>query len=54
MCFDIGSQHLGCWGQITSRIQNKGVYATLCLQARLSTLYLDLKHPPHVLYGVKR
>ena len=36
MCFDIGSQHLGCWGQNTSRIQNKGVYATLCLQARPS------------------
>ena len=32
MCFDIGSQHLGCWGQNTSRIQNKEVYATLCLQ----------------------
>ena len=29
------SQHLGCWGQNTSRIQNKGVYATLCLQAEL-------------------
>ena len=28
------SQHLGCWGQNTSRIQNKGVYATLCLQVR--------------------
>ena len=27
------SQHLGCWGQNTSRIQNKEVYATLCLQA---------------------
>ena len=27
------SQHLGCWGQNTSRIQNKGFYATLCLQA---------------------
>ena len=27
------SQHLGCWGQNTSRIQNKGVYNTLCLQA---------------------
>ena len=27
------SQHLGCRGQNTSRIQNKGVYATLCLQA---------------------
>ena len=27
------SQHLGCWGQNTSRIQNKGDYATLCLQA---------------------
>ena len=27
------SQHLGCWGQNTSRIQNKVVYATLCLQA---------------------
>ena len=23
----------GCWGQNTSRIQNKGVYATLCLRA---------------------
>ena len=33
MCFDIGSRHLGCWGQNTSRIQNKGVYAALCLQA---------------------
>ena len=32
MCFDIGSQHLECWGQNTSRIQNKEVYATLCLQ----------------------
>ena len=27
------SQHLGCWGQNTSRIQNKEVYATLYLQA---------------------
>ena len=35
MCFDIGSQHIGCWGQNTSRIQNKEVYATLCLQARV-------------------
>ena len=26
-------QHLGCWGQNTSRIQNKKVYAALCLQA---------------------
>ena len=33
MCFDIGSRHLGCWGQNTSRIQNKEVYATLLLQA---------------------
>ena len=33
MCFDIGSQHLGCWGQSTPRIQNKEVYATLYLQA---------------------
>ena len=32
MCFDIGSRHLGCWGQNTSRIQNREVYATLCLQ----------------------
>ena len=23
MCFDIGSQHIGCWSQNTSRIQNK-------------------------------
>ena len=27
------SQHLRCFGQNTSRIQNKEVYATLCLQA---------------------
>ena len=27
------SQHLGCWGQTTSRIQNKEVDATLYLQA---------------------
>ena len=33
MYFDIGSQHLGCWGQNASRIQNKEVCATLCLQA---------------------
>ena len=28
MCFGPStlSQHLGCWGQNTSRIQNKGVY----------------------------
>ena len=26
------SQHLGCWGQNTPRIQNKEVYATLRLQ----------------------
>ena len=31
-------QHLGCWGQNTSRIQNEGVYATLCLQAPESFL----------------
>ena len=29
----IGSQQLGCWGQNTSRIRNKEVYATFCLQA---------------------
>ena len=29
MCFDNGSQHLGCWGHNTSRTQNKKVYATL-------------------------
>ena len=34
MCFDIGSRHLGCWGQNTSRIQNKKIHATLCLQAQ--------------------
>ena len=33
MCFNTGSRHLGCWGQNTSRIQNKVVYATLYLQA---------------------
>ena len=27
------SQQFGCWGQNMSRIQNKEVYATLCLQA---------------------
>ena len=27
------SQHLGCWGQNTSRIQNKEVYGTIYLQA---------------------
>ena len=32
MCFDIGSRHHGCWGQNTSQIQNKEVYATLYLQ----------------------
>ena len=32
VCFNIGSQHLGCRGRITFRIQNKEVYATLCLQ----------------------
>ena len=31
MCFDIRSQHFGCWGQNTSRIQSKEVYATLYL-----------------------
>ena len=35
MCFHIGSRHLGCWGQNTSRIRNKEVYATLFLQANL-------------------
>ena len=34
MCFDIGSRHLRCWGQNTSRIQNKEVYAPLNLQVR--------------------
>ena len=32
-------QHLGCWGQNTSRIQNKEFYATLCLQG--TTLQSD-------------
>ena len=27
------SQHIDCWGENTSRIQNKEVYATLYLQA---------------------
>ena len=35
MCFDTGSQHLGCWGQNTSRIQDKDIYATLRLQATM-------------------
>ena len=26
MCFDIGSRHLGCWGQNTSRIQHNEVF----------------------------
>ena len=34
MCFDVGLRHLGCWGQNTSRIQNKEVYATLCVQVQ--------------------
>ena len=38
MCFDIGSQHLGCWGQNTFRIQNKEIHATLCLQATVTVL----------------
>ena len=34
MCFDIRSKHLDCcWGQTTSRIQNKEVFATTYLQA---------------------
>ena len=33
MCFDIGSRHLGRWGQNTPRIQNKEIYATLYMQA---------------------
>ena len=45
MCFDIGSRHLGCWGQHTSRIQNKGVYATLCLQARVPLRSKSLMSP---------
>ena len=36
------SQHLGCWGQNTSRIQNKEVYATLCLQVRAATALLQM------------
>ena len=32
-CLDIGPKGLGCWGRNTSRIQNKGVNATLHLQA---------------------
>ena len=43
MCFDIGSRHLGCWGQNTSRIQNKEVYATLCVQASAKYLSLNSK-----------
>ena len=44
MCFDIGSQHLGCWGQNTFRSWNKEVCATLCLQAgeKVPTLKLTL------------
>ena len=33
MCFDIGSRHLVCWGQNTSRIHNKEGCATFSLQA---------------------
>ena len=29
MCFDIGSRHLGCWGQNTSRIQHEEVLTHL-------------------------
>ena len=28
MCFDIGSQHFGCWGQNKSRIQHNEVHPT--------------------------
>ena len=37
------SQHLGCWGQNTSRIQNKGVYATLCFQSLDRTARIAIK-----------
>ena len=42
------SQHLGCSGQNTSRIQNKGVYATLCLQAWTvrAVTHVDTSTPP--------
>ena len=63
MCFDIGSRHLGCWGQNTSRIQNKGVYATLCLQALLTCwelpsipFLLDFNHvnKSQTLFGMEK
>ena len=43
VCFDVGSQHLGCWGQTTSQIQNEEVYATLRLQATFSQSAKDFK-----------
>ena len=70
MCFDIGSRHIGCWGQNTSPyaqgcdlswtvshiinhdrsqpwaygIQNKEVYATLCLHTFISlTTILNMR-----------
>ena len=39
MCFDIGSPHLGCWGQTTSRIQNKEVRANSSISAIWSPYY---------------
>ena len=53
---------LGAGAKTTSRIQNKEVYATLCLQAtklakkqreRASGAHLDLSRAPYDLYGVK-
>ena len=46
------SQHLRCWGQNTSRIQNKEVYATLCLQrtkvirCQKTPIRILISHPP--------
>ena len=39
MCFDIGSEHLRCWGQKHVLNPDKEVYATLCLQVPLHSLH---------------
>ena len=45
MCF---AQHLGCRGQNTSRIQNKEVYATLCLQAHTLEMFYSADMIPMI------
>ena len=44
------SQHLGCWGQNTSRIQNKTVYATLRLTYHTGTSAIRVEASSHVYF----